>query len=182
MQIMTNQELKVLLLELVHEAIAQLYDSDYYIIERNVSERCVCARLSYHIECLMRQKYKKVFNGYNVDVEYDRKDGDPKHIDNSEKRHVCDLLIHRRGSNIPGDNLLALEMKVHNNYSKMKSDFRRLHDIVQHRGDNNKNLACETLLGIFLRIQVNQYRMTIFDVEINNGNPNKEQVVKILKY
>lgn len=126
------------------------------------------------------QKYRKIFDGYNGDVEYDRKNGDPKHIDNSDKRHVCDLLIHRRGFNELGDNLLALEMKVHNNYSKIQNDYKRLHDIVQHRGNNNRKLACETLLGIFLRVQPKQYKMKIFDVDVNNGNPSKEQVIKMI--
>lgn len=176
---MTKTDYKTLLLKILHEAIAELYSCDYYIIKQRISERCLCARLAFHIECIMRQKYRNIFDEYYVDVEYDRKGGDPKHIGNSDKRHVCDLLIHRRGFNEQGDNLLALEMKVHDNYSKVQNDYKRLHDIVQHRDDNNRKLACETLLGIFLRIQFHQYKITIFDVDVNSGNPSKEQVIKI---
>lgn len=176
---MTSQKIKELLLGLLDEAIEKLYEKDYYVIEKRVSERCVCARLAYHLENLMREKYYTLFHGYNVDVEYDRKGGDPKHIGSMEKRHICDLLIHNRGFNGPLDNLLALEMKVHNNNSHIQSDYKRLHDIVQHRNNLNKNLACETMLGVFLRIQTHQYRITVFDVDVDNGNAGKEKVVKI---
>jgi hypothetical protein len=71
-------------------------------------------------------------------------------------------------------------MKVHNNYSKIQNDYKRLPDIVQHRGNNNRKLACETLLDIFLRVQPKQYKMKIFDVDVNNGNPSKEQVIKMI--
>ena len=127
----------------------------------------------------MRQKYDSDFQGYNADVEYDRKKGDPKRIDSSEKRHVCDLLIHRRGFNCPTDNLLALEMKVHNNFSKVQSDFKRLHDIVQYGNEHYQDYAHGTLLGVFLRLQEFKYKMKIFDVEHNNGEPGKEIFVKI---
>ena len=175
----TDKELKRLIIQLLKNAIVRLYQVDMHIIRNKVSERCVCARLAYHLECLLKRKdYCKFFQGYYVDVEYDRMGSDPKLIGNSIKRHVCDLLIHSRGCK-ERDNLLALEMKVHNNYSKLKFDYLRLSNIVQHRNERNKDFVCETLLGVFLRIQKNQYSIRIFDVDVCNGKPSEKEVYKI---
>lgn len=181
-----NNEFKEVIIQLLNEAIKMLYHYDYHIIYSRVSERCVCARLAFHLESLMRQKYRTLFEGYYVDVEYDRmgkpkkqngcsnRYADPKRIGTLEKRHVCDLLIHRRGFyNGSRDNLLALEMKVHQNYSNVESDYQRLHNLVQHTSENNNGLVCETMLGVFLRIQEKQYSLTLFDIDKNNGAPNK---------
>ncbi len=72
-----------------------------------------------------------------------------------------------------------LEMKVHNNYSKLKFDFLRLSNIVQHRNKRNKDFVCETLLGVFLRIQEKHYCITTFDVDVCNGKPSNIEVYKI---
>ncbi len=96
----------------------------------------------------------------------------PKQI-YGDKRHICDLLIHSRGNKKP-DNLLALEMKVHNNYSKVADDFQRLTNIVQHSEGGESGFVRDTIVGVFLRMQIKQYKLRIFDVDINEGQPSKE--------
>lgn len=175
----TDNELKEVIIQILKKAIERLYLCDRHIIRSKVSERCVCARLAYHLECLLKKRdYCKFFCGYYVDVEYDRMGSDPKLIGDSTKRHVCDLLIHSRGCK-ERDNLLALEMKVHNNYSNIKSDYLRLSNIVQHRNEGNKDFVCETLLGVFLRIQEKQYSITTFDVDVCNRLRRNKEVCMI---
>ena len=172
---MNKIELKKLVLDLLNKAIKQVYETDRDVITNKVSERCVCARLAFHLEDIMRApEYRESFLGYFVDVEYDRMaDANPKHIV-GEKRHVCDLLIHSRGKITGQDNLLALEMKVHDNYSNVDCDKCRLKHIVQHSNETNKGYVRDTLIGVFLRLQENQYKYMIFDGDINNGEPSDE--------
>ena len=48
-------------------------ENDKDILDNKVSERCVCARLAFYLEKLIRQNgYQHMFEGYFVDVEYDR--------------------------------------------------------------------------------------------------------------
>ena len=177
---MSKNELKTLVLKLLDEAIRKVYDTDIDVITNKVSERCICARLAFHLETILRHPdYLDVFMGYYVDVEYDRMgDANPKHIV-GEKKHVCDLLIHSRGHKPEQDNLLALEMKVHNNNTNVECDKCRLKHLVQHSNETNKGYVRDTLIGVLLRIQEKQYKLLIFDGDNNNGEPSDEIVQKL---
>lgn len=177
---MQKRELKELILNMLDKAVLQVYATDKDVITNKVSERCVCARLAYHLECLLRApKYEDFFEGYYVDVEYDRMaNANPKHIV-GEKRHVCDLLIHSRGHKPEHDNLLALEMKIHDHNSNIECDMCRLKHIVQHSNGTNNEFVRDTLIGVLLRIQVQQYKKRIFDGDINNGEPSDEIIVPV---
>ena len=149
-------------------AIKQVYSNDKDLLINKVSERCVCARLAYYLELQIRQM--NIFEGYYVDVEYDRmEDGYAKRIGLGKKKHICDLLIHSRGKRKP-DNLLALEMKVHDNYTNAPEDRKRLFDLVQHRNETNIGTVCDTIYGVFLRLRCDKYIYQTFDVDINEGN------------
>ena len=171
---MDKKELKKLVLDLLEKAIKKVYATDRDVITNKVSERCVCARLAFHLENIMRaSEYRESFLGYFVDVEYDRMaDANPKHIV-GEKRHVCDLLIHSRGHKNP-DNLLALEMKVHDNNTNVTCDLCRLTHIVQSSDENSQGFVRDTIVGVFLRIQDKKYKIRTFDGDINNGKPSDE--------
>lgn len=161
-------------------SIRNLYEYDLDLLSNKVSERCVCSRLAFYLEKQIRKCC--LFNNYYVDVEYDRMwDGQPKHIGLYSKKHICDLLIHSRGKRNP-DNLLALELKIHNNYSKVNDDKRRLRDLVQHRDERNNDTVCETLYGVFLRLKCEMFVYQIFDIDINNGTPSKPQRVLISEF
>lgn len=166
--------MKMLILESLFGSINRVYRNDRHLLINKVSERCVCARLAYYLEQQIRKN--KIFLGYYVDVEYDRmQDGFAKRIGLGKKKHICDLLIHSRGEKKP-DNLLALEMKVHNNYTNAPDDMQRLHDLVQHRNETNKGTVCETIIGVFLRLKCDNYFYHTFDVEINDGNASEKKI------
>lgn len=169
--------MKKLVIDTLNEAIHLVYKVDRDVLMNKVIERCVCARLALHLESLMRQK-GDVFLGYYADVEYDRMaNADPKHIV-GEKKHVCDLLIHSRGHKEP-DNLLALEIKVHNHNSNVECDICRLKHIVQHSNEHTTGYVRDTLIGVFLRMQEQQYKYRIFDGDVNDGEPSEEITIPI---
>lgn len=161
------KELKETIMECLIHSIRQVYKNDSHLLYNKVSERCVCARLAYYLEQIIHQT--NAFEGYYVDVEYDRmEDGFGKRIGLGKKKHICDLLIHSRGLKKP-DNLLALEMKVHDNYTKAPEDRERLYDLVQHSNKKNKGTVCETVYGVFLRLRNDKFIYQTFDVEIDGG-------------
>ena len=51
---MDKIELKKLILDLLEKAIIQVYATDKDVITNMVSERCVCARLAFHLETIIR--------------------------------------------------------------------------------------------------------------------------------
>ena len=166
--------MKKFIMDSLFDSIDQIYRYDHHLLINKVSERCVCARLAYYLEQKIRQNNQ--FLGYYVDVEYDRmQNGFAKRIGSGKKKHICDLLIHSRGEKKP-DNLLALEMKVHNNYTNAPDDMQRLHDLVQHRNETNKGTVCETIIGVFLRLKCDNYFYHTFDVEINDGNASEKKI------
>ena len=169
--------MKKLVQETLKEALLIVYKEDREVLTNNVIERCICARLAHHLENLMKQK-GDAFIGYYADVEYDRMaNANPKHVV-GEKKHVCDLLIHSRGHKEP-DNLLALEMKVHGHNSNVECDICRLKHIVQHSNEHTTGFVRDTLIGVFLRMQEQQYKIRIIDGDVNDGDPSEEITIPI---
>src|SRR5260370_3097907 len=93
-------------------ALAQLVDRDRHLLENNLSERCIAARLAMHLQNL--------FDDLSVDAEYNRQGGEPKKLGlpdecankRDEDGKACgipDVIIHTRGSE--GPTLLVLEFK-----------------------------------------------------------------------
>ena len=174
---MNKEEMKGLVQDTLKKAILIVYKEDRDVLTNKVIERCVCARLAHHLENLMRQM-GNAFLGYYADVEYDRMaNANPKHIV-GEKKHVCDLLIHSRGHKEP-DNLLALEMKVHDHNSNVECDICRLKHIVQHSNEHTTGFVRDTLIGVFLRMQEQQYKIRIFDGDVDDGDPSEEITIPI---
>lgn len=81
--------------------------------------------------------------------------------DNGPKSVRCDLLIHSRGIKDP-DNLLALEMKKKGNDRNVIDDYDRLENITKPRKDSTpKDCVCGTLMGAFLEISSNMYKIDL---------------------
>ena len=105
--------MKTILKNLVKRAIDSFNQNDLYLIEHNACERCICARLGYHLQAAVKRS--RYYKDYVVDVEYNiGMDGNPY----DRKRihgHLTyvDIIVHKRGyDEIVGfDNLIAIEMK-----------------------------------------------------------------------
>ena len=98
---------------LVDRAICQFNVQDAILLEKNLSERCICARFAYHLQTEILQNYK--YKEYFVDVEYNRGvNGQANDIKELEgKRIYVDLIVHKRLADpICGfDNLICIEFK-----------------------------------------------------------------------
>ena|SRR5262249_35091871 len=112
---MDRNELEALL----NEGVARLYDRDALLLEYEVGERAIAAKLACYLSLL--------FPGYDVDVEYNRHGLDPKDLDLPAECHgggmhliVPDIIIHRRGND--ESNLMVIEVKKTTNTESRACD------------------------------------------------------------
>lgn len=118
---------------ILETAISKLNENDVYLIENDLSERCICSRLAFYIQqTLMTSR----FSEYIVDVEYNR---GAKGIEKSpkvlhDKKIVVDLIVHKRGyfEDYGFDNLFCIEMKKSNNRYGYNNDKARLKDMTDY--------------------------------------------------
>ena len=138
------------------------------LVDSQVSERCLCARLALHLELKAR---KRGGSNYFADVEYNRNKGKKKTLINQEYKEIticCDLLLHSRGKHNP-DNLIAIEMKKSGrNKQETFDDFERLKVLTRSEYENevhNEKHVCGYLLGIFILINYQSlcFELTFFE-------------------
>ncbi len=119
--------------DILETAINKFNENDAYLIENDLSERCICSRLAFYMQqTLMTSR----FSEYTVDVEYNRgvkgRDKSPKVL--RDKKIVVDLIVHKRGrSKFYGfDNLFCVEMKKSNSRYGYNDDKARLKDMTNY--------------------------------------------------
>jgi len=122
---MTETEYRIT--EYINQTINAFNENEDYLISRDLSERCICAKFAMYLDRILSNSE---FSTYTVDVEYNR-----GHIGNeyslkrlNGRNIVVDLIVHKRGydSAIGFDNLICIEMKKkYKNYS-LTSDIQRL--------------------------------------------------------
>lgn len=111
----------------VEEALDAFNANESYLIEHDVSERCICAKFATYLE---KKLSKTQYKDYDVDVEYNR--GYKGNADAAKMMHgrriVTDLIVHKREKNENGeyDNLICIEMKKEYKHLDMSSDKLRL--------------------------------------------------------
>ena len=116
--------------ERLERALLRLLEGDRYLLENDLSERCIAARLAMYLS--------KEFEQHDVDVEYNRAGDVAKRLhglpDECYRRRnrqieapvaVPDIIVHHRG--FDGPNLLVIEMKKTSNPAGMDCDRLRLH-------------------------------------------------------
>ena len=130
----------------IREALAEFEATDCYLLEKNLSERCIAARLAFHLQ--------RVFPEFHVDVEYNRAGETPKRLNvpeecanaiDDEKRAlvVPDIIIHRRGPD--GPNLVGLELKKTTDPRGTDCDRARIQSLTAELGYKyGALLECET--------------------------------------
>jgi hypothetical protein len=132
---------------------------DLYLLEHDLSERCIASRLAMHLQNL--------FGEFFVDVEYNRVGARPKSLElpeecanyrneNGESLVVPDVIVHRRGPE--GPNLLVLEMKKTTNREPRECDQMRIRAFrEQLKYDHAALIECETRPGCKPTITINQW-------------------------
>ena len=171
---------KIIINEILIPSLRMLYEIDFDNIKNGVSERNICARLSLHIENIMR-KYDELndtcfFHDYYADVEYNRMgNGDLKRYENSKHRPqymVSDLLIQSRG---PEPNLLAVEMKRKGNKQNVKKDKERLMSLVTSSSNSSlEQCVHDTLIGAFIKYSSKGVQIEIFENEEGKGKSTRK--------
>lgn len=134
---MTTKQIE--LKNIVDRAINQFNFSEHYLLDKDLSERCICAKFATHLEKVLSiTKY----SDYIVDVEYNRgMDGN----EYAKKRlygrdAIVDLIVHKRGydsENGGFDNLICIEMKKRGGVRNLADDKNRLRTMTDsHCGFN----------------------------------------------
>lgn len=113
---MEDNNLTISLKNIVEQAIDTFNVQERYLMENDLSERCMCARFAMRLtEALRGTPYHE----YIVDVEYNRgADGCERAIKRIDNTPITvDLIVHKRGldCNYEFDNLLCIEMKKSKN-------------------------------------------------------------------
>lgn len=111
----------------VEAAIEKFNVDEVYLIEKRLSERCICARFAIYLENEVRKRFSV---DYVADVEYNRgADGDEylQKVLHGERIYP-DLIVHKRGYDpvIGYDNMICIEMKKQEDCRGLGSDQRRL--------------------------------------------------------
>lgn len=118
-------------------ALQELEEKDHFLLAWDAHERSIVHRLACYLEGR--------FEGYSVDVEYNRQGagGDPKRVKRPRRRRFPDIVVHERG---PGENnLLAIECKKSSNRTSRAADKKTLEDL---KADHGYKYA------VFIEIQV----------------------------
>lgn len=122
---MTNTQEKII--RTLNQAIKKFNRLESYLIENDLSERCICSKLASYIE---RELIHSDFSSYSVDVEYNKgyngKNTESKILNG--RRIFPDLIVHKRGYNQQKgyDNLFCVEMKKKSKHYDLTSDKERL--------------------------------------------------------
>jgi hypothetical protein len=142
---MTPGELQRALFDSLEELVAK----DRYLLEHDLSERCIVARLSVYLQARCER--------YTVDVEYNRKGESPKRLGlpadcsnfrgaDGQSLVVPDLIVHTRGE--AGPNLLVVEVKKTTNADGPDCDRERVQAFLHSLGYRCGALVeCETRPG-----------------------------------
>jgi hypothetical protein len=132
--------------ERVEAAIARFLAQDRYLLEHDLREECISARLALHLQA--------AFGDHVVDVEYNRWGDLVKRLhlpeECAKKRDrdgralvLPDIIVHKRGND--GPNLLVIEMKKTTNPLGFDCDRRRIHAFREELGYQFGALVeCET--------------------------------------
>lgn len=163
------------MISLFEQANKDFLAANQDLLATQVSERTLCGALMLHIYKIISKS--NLFNGYFVDVEYNRNKGALKTIcktirgmDTKIIRITCDLILHSRGQNPEQDNLIAIEMKKSSARSKNKnSDRERLmaltkdsfNDIWSYDGRSLPECVCRYVLGVYYEINFSKHDILI---------------------
>ena len=113
--------------ECLEVALQSFNQNEQYLISRDLSERCICAKFALYLE---RTIAESEFNEYVVDVEYNRGNRGNEYAAKrlSGRNIVVDLIVHKRGYNEQRgfDNLFCVEMKKAYKRNDLSSDKERL--------------------------------------------------------
>lgn len=140
----------------VPAAVKLFNETERYLIENDLSERCICSRFAF---CVSKIISDTQYCDYYVDVEYNRGAlGDTRIAKVLDGRKIyCDLIVHKRGyDEVYGfDNLICVEMKKTTSRVGTEADEERLAQLTSwSRGFRYK-------IGYMIIIDLQEERLRI---------------------
>lgn len=129
---------------IVEIAMSQFNASERYLLDRDLSERCICAKFAMYLEKALVNTH---YSDYIVDVEYNRGMVGNEY---AKKRlygrdAIVDLIVHKRGydEHCGFDNLICIEMKKRGGEKHLEDDKNRLQTMTDsHCGFNYVLALC----------------------------------------
>ena len=179
------------LMDIFEKAKNKFLKEEKEIIEIDVNERTLSARLMFHLQTILLEDklYREKYKTYSVDCEYNRineykiktlKRYENFEIDdNSDKirKIFPDIILHKRKED---DNLIVIEMKKVNSYIKKKeNDKNRLKAMTNPRKLNNFNY----ILGVYFEVDTTGNNNHIIEFFVNGKKykKTKNRINDILK-
>ena len=179
------------LMDIFEKAKEKFLKEEKEIIEINVNERTLSARLMFHLQTLLLNEiYQENYKEYSVDCEYNRINEieykilkvceyieKTKNFEEVDKKVYPDIIVHKRNEN---NNLIVIEMKKVNSYIKKKeNDKNRLKAMTNPRKLNNFNY----ILGVYFEVDTigNNNHIIEFFVNGKKYKKTKNRINDILK-
>lgn len=128
---------------IVERAISLFNSSEYYLLERDLSERCICAKFALYLEKVINNTN---YSDYFVDVEYNRGMNGNEYAKKMLKGRdaTIDLIVHKWGfdcENVGFDNLICIEMKKSGGERHLYDDKRRLRVLTDYHCGFNYHIG-----------------------------------------
>ena len=177
MNIIEQENLIKNLKELFWAANRAFLENHVVLLNRELSERCLCGALMYELN---KQLEKENWKNYHADIEFNRDEDNIKCLNYitddgvSLKRIFTDIIVHSRAKESL-DNLIALEMKKSSaSQTEIDEDKARLRQLTK-QNSNTSLCSFAYLLGIYYEINLDKKEIKI--EFFNNGN-REEQTFK----
>ncbi|WP_339055180.1 hypothetical protein [Fusobacterium animalis] len=143
------------LMEIFEKAKEKFLKEEKEIIEINVNERTLSARLMFHLQTLLLNEiYQENYKEYSVDCEYNRRKEivkilpkEYRELEKKDKQIYPDIILHQRNSE---KNLMIIEMKK--TYSSDEGGKNENRDRLKFLTSLRKENKYKYLLGIYFEV------------------------------
>ena len=143
------------LMEIFEKAKEKFLKEEKEIIEINVNERTLSARLMFHLQTLLLNEiYQENYKEYSVDCEYNRRKEivkilpkEYRELEKKDKQIYPDIILHQRNNE---KNLMIIEMKK--TYSSDEGGKNENRDRLKFLTSLRKENKYKYLLGIYFEV------------------------------
>ena len=143
------------LMDIFEKAKEKFLKEEKEIIEINVNERTLSARLMFHLQTLLLNEiYQENYKEYSVDCEYNRRKEivkilpkEYRELEKKDKQIYPDIIFHQRNSE---KNLMIIEMKK--TYSSDELEKNENRDRLKFLTSLRKENKYKYLLGIYFEV------------------------------
>ncbi|WP_261790147.1 hypothetical protein [Fusobacterium polymorphum] len=155
------------LMDIFEKAKEKFLKEEKEIIEINVNERTLSARLMFHLQTLLLNEiYQENYKEYSVDCEYNRRKEivkilpkEYRELEKKDKQIYPDIIFHQRNSE---KNLMIIEMKK--TYSSDEGGKNENRDRLKFLTSLRKENKYKYLLGIYFEVNKfpDKYKIEFF--------------------